>query len=58
MAMRDQTHDVVTDHLVFIVIDSIDTRHVQTNTGEDTLPASLTTRNGGVSNCLIKNFQK
>lgn len=40
----DQAHDVVSNHLVFIVIDSVDSGDMETNAREDALPSGLTIR--------------
>jgi hypothetical protein len=41
MIHRNQPHDVISNHLVFIVIYPIDTCHVETDSGEDRFPAGL-----------------
>lgn len=41
MVMRDQTHEIVSDHLVFIVIHAVDTRYVESDAGQDALPSCL-----------------
>lgn len=41
MIVGHQTHDIVADHLVFIVIYAIYTRYVEPDASEDTFPAGL-----------------
>ena len=36
---RDYPHDIISDHLVFVCIDIVDSSDVQSNTGEQRLPA-------------------
>ena len=41
MVVCDQAHDIVTDHLVFIIIYVVDSSHVEADSGKDTLPPCL-----------------